>query len=991
MRLKILLLLLLGSFGAIAQTEYPLGKSNGWTNSQGIFVHTGTFNALVADTASVNAVYAAMIGYPHQKVRKDGAWAKNGRTYYGFDSAFCNCFVPLVPVSGGGSTYTAGSGLGLSSTQFYVDTIKIASFKRLSDSMAAVRAAVIAAGYLTSGSSLNATNLLSGTIPAARYGSATIDVSKLTGTLPKANGGTGTTTPGSVAGTNVTITGTWPNETINSSGGGSSYTFAYGLTNTSGTVKVDTSTVSTRNYVDSSSFNLIATSTSVRLINIALYHKATAIGLNGQLYQNGTQAGAFFTQSGDTITITNGVDSFYNGQIITIIRGLGVADVGFDLIVYDGQSNVGTNWQYDFNASTHSAEITRLGNGFDPMAEFQRVWIWAPDLQKFIRLRWGYPLPIGHDGFGADISIATRWTLAHPTGQLFLVRGGHSGQPIAYWTIGQAGWDTLTADITAAKAALNGFGIHYNLPAFLWDQWETDDLINTPHYQDSLTIFMQRLTAGGYITAQTKRIIVADTAATIYPQQAGYIASDPSARLINAHGFPTLIDGIHYMGRSQYFGVGWRAYNWIYGTADTSPVPLVPTTTSLTYTPAYSTLLTNLKHVIPPSSTIQWNDSNWWYFGLWQALSGSNFYGNDTSTFVACRFQGQSFTFNSAKVGGGAFPAKSKVYIDNVLVDSIIEASIVGTDITRTYSGLDTNIHTFRIQSYNGYIWMLNTKTCSTGAQGGGGWVPTNGYPIVTPPLVCTDTNVTNIYYNGSWASGGAYGEYTFTYGDYAELNIHGTGVAVDLSHSASFNDCFDVMIDGVTVQTNNYTDAAAMISNSQPMERYTIGGLSLGDHTIRITAKTTPGGHTGTSILWFKQFRVLSATRPELIIDPVFAAAPSGSPSTGWVGSSSWTFPSAVATVGATSGFSGGLETTITGLTIGVQHVFTVWLGGDTNPLYQTSSNGSLTYGSGTIVGGGIGQVFIFTPTATTETVDLKTFNNSATETCTHYSIKKL
>ena len=46
----------------------------------------------------------------------------------------------------------------------------------------------------------------------------------VTGTLPVANGGTGTTTPALVAGTNVTISGTWPNQTINSSGGGGSGT-----------------------------------------------------------------------------------------------------------------------------------------------------------------------------------------------------------------------------------------------------------------------------------------------------------------------------------------------------------------------------------------------------------------------------------------------------------------------------------------------------------------------------------------------------------------------------------------------------------------------------------------------------------------------------------------------------------------------------------------------------------------------------------------------
>ena len=39
--------------------------------------------------------------------------------------------------------------------------------------------------------------------------------------IPISSGGTGTATPSLVAGTNVTITGTWPNQTINATGGGS--------------------------------------------------------------------------------------------------------------------------------------------------------------------------------------------------------------------------------------------------------------------------------------------------------------------------------------------------------------------------------------------------------------------------------------------------------------------------------------------------------------------------------------------------------------------------------------------------------------------------------------------------------------------------------------------------------------------------------------------------------------------------------------------------
>jgi plastocyanin len=56
--------------------------------------------------------------------------------------------------------------------------------------------------------------------------------SQVTGILPVANGGSGTDTPGLVQGTNVTISGTWPNQTINSTAAGGATTFT-GLTDVS--------------------------------------------------------------------------------------------------------------------------------------------------------------------------------------------------------------------------------------------------------------------------------------------------------------------------------------------------------------------------------------------------------------------------------------------------------------------------------------------------------------------------------------------------------------------------------------------------------------------------------------------------------------------------------------------------------------------------------------------------------------------------------------
>jgi hypothetical protein len=68
----------------------------------------------------------------------------------------------------------------------------------------------------------NASNISSGTLAAARLP-----------IVPVANGGTGTATPSLVAGGNVTVTGTWPNQTIAATGGSSGSGTTFSVTQSS--------------------------------------------------------------------------------------------------------------------------------------------------------------------------------------------------------------------------------------------------------------------------------------------------------------------------------------------------------------------------------------------------------------------------------------------------------------------------------------------------------------------------------------------------------------------------------------------------------------------------------------------------------------------------------------------------------------------------------------------------------------------------------------
>lgn len=144
--------------------------------------------------------------------------------------------------------------------------------------------------------------------------------------LPVANGGTGTSSPSLVAGTNVSISGTWPNQTVTSSAGSGPLTIS-GTGMTTGNVY----------YVVSGGLTAAKADVSTTVPAVCYATSATACQINGTVTTTGLTAGAIYYVSDATAGALTATAPTTSGHFV---QRFGVA-LSTTVLLLDPSLNVG--------------------------------------------------------------------------------------------------------------------------------------------------------------------------------------------------------------------------------------------------------------------------------------------------------------------------------------------------------------------------------------------------------------------------------------------------------------------------------------------------------------------------------------------------------------------------------------------------------------------------------------------------------------------------